>query len=119
MSHDKGIATVTKLESKVAMALHDEWNGVGAWASLNDRQRWRWFVMARVGIAAYLAEAQPTSEGEEREAFEAWAQPHFEEWSFERDDDDQEEPCGEYISASLQVAWLAWQARSAREGGKR
>jgi hypothetical protein len=37
---------------KVAMALHDEWNGVGGWSSLTDAERKRWRFMAYAALEA-------------------------------------------------------------------
>ena len=60
--------------------------------------------------------AQPTSEGEEREAFEAWALTTIGRvW---RSNEPGESNEG-YQDSHTNVAWRAWQARSAREGGKR
>jgi len=48
----------------------------------------------------------------ERERFEEWAKPNFEAWAFDAADDGTG-----YSSASLQVAWEAWQAALADEAG--
>lgn len=43
---------MAEMIERVARALHDEWNGVGAWASLTDHDRKRWRFMARAAIGA-------------------------------------------------------------------
>jgi hypothetical protein len=39
-------------ERVIAQALHDEWNGVGGWASLTDKERNRWQHMAKAALQA-------------------------------------------------------------------
>jgi len=41
-----------ELVERVAMALHDKWNGVGLWASKNTNAKDRWRFMARAAIEA-------------------------------------------------------------------
>ena len=126
MSHEKGIeAAGAELERQVrelARMVHAG-DGTGEFA-----------FDARSIIDAYLAEApevcgacgdaldrllpsaQPTSEGEEREAFEEWARG---EGYYVFND-----PIGDkvpiyYTEENVRCMWKAWQARSAREGRKR
>jgi hypothetical protein len=40
----------------MAMALHDEWNGVGGWASLADSEKKRWRYMAKAALVQSDAE---------------------------------------------------------------
>jgi len=39
----------------MAMALHDEWYGVGRWSSLTDTERARWDYMAKAALSALLS----------------------------------------------------------------